>query len=107
MNAVEFIQSSVQWLHRSLVEDMKALSQEHLAWRPQPGANPIGHIFLHYIRSEDTLIHGMQGLPSLWDTKELHEKSGSAVTDMGFPTGEEEADITASLPLVDSLAYAQ
>ena len=107
MNAVEFIQNSVPGLHWSLMEDMKDLSQEHLAWRPQPGANPIGHIFLHYIRTEDTYVHRMQGLPSLSDTEKWREKFGIAFTDGGFPIGEEEADIAPSLPLADTLAYAQ
>jgi len=88
------------------MEDMKDLRQEHLEWRPQTGANPIGQIFLHYMRSEDTLVHRMQGLPSLWDTEKWHEKFSIAFTDRGFPVGE-DAEIAANLPLADSLAYAQ
>ena len=107
MNAVEFIQNSVQGLHWSLMEDMKDLSQEHLGWRPQSGANPISHIFIHYMRTEDILIHRMQGMPSLWDTEKWHLKFGVAFTDRCFPTGEDEADIAPSLPLAVTLAYAQ
>ncbi len=107
MKAVEFIQASVQGLHQTLIEDMKELTQEQLAWRPQPGANPIGAIFLHYIRTEDAFVQRMRGLPPLWDAVKWDEKSGIALPSFRLSPGEEEADMAASLPLAESLVYAR
>ena len=107
MNAVEFIQASVQGLHQTLVEDMRGLTQEHLAWRPQPGANPIGAIFLHYMRTEDAYVQRMRGLPPIWDAEKWDEKSGIALPSFRLSPGDDEADMAARLPLADSLAYAQ
>ncbi len=107
MKAVEFIQASVQGLHQTLIEDMKELTQEQLAWRPQPGANPIGAIFLHYIRTEDAFVQRMRGLPPLWDAEKWDEKSGIALPSFRLSPGEEEADMAASLPLAESLVYAR
>ena len=107
MNAVEFLQASVQGLHQTLIDDMRDLTQEHLVWRPQPDANPIGAIFLHYLRTEDAYVQRMQGLDPLWDTETWGEKSGMATLNWRLSPGEEEADMAASLPLADSLAYAR
>jgi hypothetical protein len=102
MNAAEFIQSSVRGLHEALLADMTNLSQEHLGWSPQPGANPIGYIFLHYMRTEDGQIHRMQGQPSLWDAAGWYQRLGLTQS-----LNEGEIDNAARAPLADSLAYAQ
>ena len=109
MNAKEFIQSSIQGLHETPIEDMdmKDLSPKQMAWRPQPGANPIGHIFLHYMRTEDTLVRRIAGCPSLWDTEKRFEKCNTAFGSIGVSASERRAELPARLPLADSLAYAQ
>ena len=102
MNAVEFIRSSVQGLHEALLVDMTDLSQDHIRWSPQPGANPIGYIFLHYMRTEDGQIHRMQGQPSLWDAAGGDQRAGFTQR-----LNEGEIGNAARAPLADSLAYAQ
>ena len=102
MNTVDFIQGSVHALHQALLEDMHGLSEDHLAWRPQIGANPIGYIFLHYVRTEDASVQGLQGLPILWDA----EKFSQALSDVGRSVGGDTIDNAARIPLADSLAYA-
>ena len=126
MNAAEFVRSSVQALHQSLLEDMKDLSPHHLEWRPQPAANPIGYIFLHYIHTEDAQVHNIQGCPSIWEVEKWQERFGLAagfgLSDSGagvvglyrnppdntvMLSGEEGIVRAAQIPLAESLAYAQ
>ena len=102
MRAVEFIRSSVQGLHDALLADMKDLSQEHLRWSPQPGANPIGYIFLHYMLTEDGQVQRMQGKPSLWEADRWYQRLGVAQS-----LSEGEMAKAARIPLADSLSYAQ
>jgi len=102
MRAVEFIRSSVQGLHDVLLADMKDLSQEHLRWSPQPGANPIGYIFLHYMHTEDGQVQRMQGKPSLWEADQWYQRLGVAQS-----LSEGEMAKAARIPLADSLSYAQ
>jgi hypothetical protein len=107
MNAVEFIKESVQGLHKTLIDDMQPLTQELVTWRPQPGANPIGAIFMHCIMTEDAYIRRIQGLPSIWESENWEEKSGIAPPNHRISPEDEEADRVASLPLVESLVYAR
>jgi len=102
MNAIEFIRSSVQGLHEALLADMTDLNQEHVRWSPQPGANPIGYIFLHYMRTEDGQIHRMQDQTSLWEADEWYQKLGLTQN-----LSEDEIDSAARAPLTECLAYAQ
>ncbi|MBI4336369.1 MAG: DinB family protein [Chloroflexi bacterium] len=107
MKATEFILSSVQGLHQVLLEDMRGLTQEHLAWRPQPGANPIGWTFLHYLRAEDSLVHRIQGRPPIWGAEEWQRAVDAAFLGPGHSAAAAEIDKPARVPLAASLAYAQ
>ncbi|MEE8442658.1 MAG: DinB family protein [Dehalococcoidia bacterium] len=106
MDAITFVRSSVQGLHQVMLEEMKVLTQEHLKWRPQPGANPIGYIFLHFMRTEDGLVNRMQGQPSIWEAEKWQERLNLAV-DFDRAIGEQGIDDASQVPLADAMAYAQ
>ena len=45
MNTVDFIRESVTALNSTIIDDVKELTPEQVAWKPVPKANPIGFIF--------------------------------------------------------------
>ena len=63
MNITEFVHESVTALNSTMIDDVKELTPEQLAWQPAPNANPIGFIFWHFMRVQDGMIHGFQGKP--------------------------------------------
>lgn len=107
MKAIEFIQSAVAELHGAMIEDVKVLSQEHLAWKPAPKANPIGFLFWHYMRTEDNMIQGLQGKPSIWESDKWFEKLGMDAKAQGTGFQEPEVEKVAALPLSELMAYAE
>ena len=103
MNAMEFVQASILGLHNTLLEDMKDLSQEVLEWRPQEDANPIGSIFIHYMKTEDNVVHRLQNESPIWESDEWREKL--ATNDLSNTLNEHGHP--RLLPLSPSLSYAQ
>ena len=76
MNGAEFVRTIIGEMHGAMIADIKDLTPEHLTWKPAPGANPIGFLFWHYVRTEDNIVHGLIGKPSVWQAEEWHEKLG-------------------------------
>jgi len=106
MNAVQFIQSMVNTMHRALLDDVKGLTPEHLKWKPAPKANPIGFLCWHIVRVEDQMVSGWQRKTPTWEEDKWYEKLG--LDAKGFGTGfqEPEVDRVALLPLNEVTAYA-
>ena len=69
----QFISKSIKGLHQTLFNDINGLTEENLGWTPNKDANPIGFIFLHFIRTEDNLVNGIEGKPSIWNSTEFKE----------------------------------
>jgi len=107
MNAVEFIQTTVLELHATMIDDVRVLNQENLAWKPAPKANPIGFLFWHFLRSEDNMVQGMQGKPSIWESEDWYQKMGLDAKAQGTGFQELEVEQVAALCLPDLLAYAE
>lgn len=107
MALAEFIQDAVAELHGAMIEDVKVLTQEHLAWKPAPKANPIGFLFWHYIRTEDNMLQGFQGKPSIWESEKWYEKLGMDDKAQGTGFQESEVDKVAALPLSEIMTYAE
>ena len=107
MNAVEFIHTMVSEMHNAMIEDVKVLNQEQLAWKPAPNTNPIGFLFWHEIRTEDNMIHGLQGKPTIWESEKWHEKLEMDATAQGTGFQEPDVDKVAALPLAEVMAYAE
>ncbi len=111
MTVVEYIQKSIADLNSTIIEDVKALTPEQLAWKPAPGANPIGFIFWHFMRSQDDIISGLQKKPLVWDSERWHQKLGMEKLGIDPKAGgggfkEPEVDKVATLPLAEVLKYA-
>jgi len=94
-------------MHGALMDDVKDLTAEHLAWKPAPGANPIGFLFWHFIRTEDNIVHGLLGQPSIWEGQKWGEKLGMDAKAQGTGFQEPEVDKAAALPLAEVMAYAE
>jgi len=107
MNAVEFIHTMVSEMHNAMIEDVKVLNQEQLVWKPAPNTNPIGFLFWHEIRTEDNMIHGLQGKPTIWESEKWYEKLGMDATAQGTGFQEPDVDKVAALSLAEVMAYAE
>lgn len=107
MNAVEFIQSAITELNSAMIDDVKVLTQEQLAWKPAPKANPIGFLFWHFMRAEDNFTHSFQGTPSIWESENWCQKLGMEAKEWGFGFEEPGVDKVAALPLSGVMAYAE
>jgi len=105
VNCIEFIQAAITEFHRSIVTEVKDLTPEHLAWKPADGANPIGFIFWHITRTEDTIIHRFLGKPAIWESENWQEKTGMPAPPKGHPP--EEIEKAGALPLAQVMAYAE
>ncbi len=107
MNGAELMQAIVNEMHGAMVADVKDLTQEQVTWKPAPGANPIGFIFWHYVRTEDNIIHSMIDKPAVWETEQWYDKLGLDAKAQGTGFQEPDVDRAASLPLIETLAYAE
>jgi len=107
MNAVEFIHATVSEFHGAMIEDVKVLNAEQLAWKPAPNTNPIGFLFWHLIRTEDNMINGIQGKPTIWESEKWNEKLGMDARAQGTGFQEPDVDKVAALPLSEVMAYVE
>jgi len=107
MNGADLMKTIITEMNGVLLGDVKDLTPEHLVWKPGPGANPIGFLFWHTIRTEDNIVHGLQGGTPVWEREKWNEKLGmdSGAQGTGFEEG--EADKAAALPLAELMAYAE
>ena len=107
MNGAEFVQTIIGEMHGAMMADVKDLTQEHLAWKPAPGANPIGFLFWHYVRTEDNMLHGLMGKPPVWQAEKWDEKLGMDAQAQGTGFQEPDVDKVAALPWSEVIAYAE
>jgi hypothetical protein len=107
MTVVEFIRRSISDINNTIIDDVKALTPQQLAWKPAPKANPIGFIFWHFIRHEDETISSLQKKPSVWESEKWYQKLGMDPKAQGTGFKEPEVDKVATLPLADLLKYTE
>ena len=107
MTGTEFVRSAVDELHRAMLDDMRPLTKENLAWKPAPKANPIGFLFWHFMRTEDNNIQRLQGKPSIWESEGYHQNLGLDARAQGTGFTETDADRISRVPLDQMLAYAE
>ena len=107
MNGVEFVRAIIGEMHGAMMADVRDLTQEHLAWKPAPGANPIGFLFWHYVRTEDNMLHGLMGKPSVWQAEKWGEKLDMDPQVQGTGFQEPDVDRAAALSLSEVIAYAE
>ena len=107
MNGAELIKIMITEMNGVMIADVKELTPEQLAWKPKPGANPIGFLFWHTIRTEDNIVHGLLGKKPIWESEKYNEKLGMDSNAQGTGFQENEADKVAALPLAGMMAYAE
>jgi hypothetical protein len=107
MNGAEFVRTIIEEMHGAMMADVKDLTQEQLALKPTPSANPIGFLFWHYVRTEDNMIHTLIGKPPVWQADKWCEKLGMDPDAQGTGFQEPDVDKVASLPLSEMLTYAE
>ena len=75
MELVNFIQAAIDRVSQANTRVINGLSQEEVAWQPNPEANSIGLILLHATRSEDIFVQNrIRGKPQVWETGKWCEK---------------------------------
>ena len=99
----QFISKSVKGLHQTLFNDMNGLTKENLVWAPNKDANPIGFIFLHFLRTEDNLVNDIKGEPSIWDSTKFREDLPDFGRSDKFST--EVIKFLSQIPLKEVLLY--
>jgi hypothetical protein len=107
MNCVEFIRGAVEQVDCAFIAEVKVLTRQEFEWKPGPGANPIGFLFWHYMRSEDDMIQGFRKKSAIWESDEWFKKLGMDPFENGHGFKQAEAAKVAALPLPELLAYSE
>lgn len=107
MNGSEVMRTIITEMHGAMLADVRDLTPEQVTWKPAPGANPIGFLFWHYVRTEDNMIHAMMDKPAVWESEQWYERLGLDSQAQGTGFAEPDVDRAASLPLADMLAYSE
>ncbi|MDP2919170.1 MAG: DinB family protein [Dehalococcoidia bacterium] len=107
MKAIPFIQLTVNGMHTAMVNDVKALTKEQLAWKPAPKTNPVGFLFWHTVRVEDTMVSNWTKKTSVWEEDRWFEKLGLDAKVYGTGFQEPDVDKAAQLPIDQVIAYAE
>ncbi|GEM_PF-1498003 len=67
MDVREYVIASLARVRNATLATIKDLSQEELAWRPAPFANPIGFLLFHTFRTQDRLtFNGLVTAEEVW-----------------------------------------
>ena len=107
MNAIQFIRSAVEDLHKGFRVEVEPLTLEQMLYKPLDKANTIAFLLWHSTRSEDVYIHQRigGGLP-LWETEGWHQRFGLDASQGGTGfTDEQVENFTPSKE--DLLAYCE
>jgi len=107
VNTVDFIRESVTAQNSTIIDDVKELTPEQVAWKPVPKANPIGFIFWHCLRAQDNIIDGFQEKPSIWESNKWHKKLDMDAKASGQGFDEAQVDRVAALPISELIEYAE
>ena len=107
MEMNELIQNGLENSKSVIDRTLDGLTPAELKWRPRPDANSIGLILFHCIRSEDRLIHILQGKPQLWESEKLYQKFNKTIEDGGAHYTAEQVAAFVVPDVKDLLAYSE
>jgi hypothetical protein len=108
MNLNEFIEDALNKEQEFLMEAVRDLTPQELAWRAGPEANPIGWILWHMFRVEDMWIQFyIQSELEIWERDGWHQKFGLPTRDNGFGHTPEQVAGFPTLDLSELLKYGQ
>ena len=84
MNAIQFIQSSLFEVFRSLLAESAPLETDELLYRPAPGANSIAFLVWHFPRIADNAFNrSVNGSTPVWERDKWYEKFEMEITASG------------------------
>ncbi|MFB3118990.1 MAG: DinB family protein [Stenotrophomonas maltophilia] len=108
MTLNEFIEDAFDKEHGFLMDAVRDLTPEELAWRPGQEANPMGWILWHMLRVEDMWFQFfIQRQPEIWERDGYHEKFGLPTRDNGFGHSQEQVDNFPVLDLAELMRYGE
>lgn len=108
MTLNEFIEDALNKEHEFLMEAVRDLTPEELAWRAGPEANPIIWILWHMVRVEDMWLQFfIQRRLEIWERDGWHEKFGLPTRDNGFGHTKEQVASFPALDLAELLKYGE
>ena len=107
MEMNELIQNGLENSKSVIDRTLDGLTPAELKWQPRPDANSIGLILFHCIRSEDRLIHILQGKPQLWESEKLYQKFNKTIEDGGAHYTAEQVAAFVVPDVKDLLAYSE
>ena len=106
MEAIQVIADLMQVTRQATLRVIDGLTQEEAKWRPAYGANPIGFILWHMVRTQDGFFHrGITPGTQLWEKSGWHERFGLPLGDTGNSYTAEQVESFQVPPLDDLLAY--
>jgi hypothetical protein len=107
METKEYILMQFEILKSGVDRTITGLTQQEISWRPSCGCNPIGLIFFHVIKIEDSSFQSLQGKNALWETEKWYVKLNLPVTERGSHYTSIEQINNFQVPrLEDLLAYS-
>lgn len=104
----DFVRRSFELQGKDLLENVRDLTADDLAWRPAPHANPIGFILWHMLRVEDGWVQRVaQRKPHLWISDGWARRCGMPedMRDLGFNYTLEQVAAFKTPPLDVLLGY--
>ena len=100
MSFVEFLQGSLQDLHRGYRDALDGITPEQFHHRPGGRANHMAFTYWHYVRTQDNLIRFvLQRRPTLWMEGGWHERFGLDAKHQGTGYTLEQAEAVRILSL--------
>lgn len=91
MESKELLIDAYSHIRRIVHQAADGLSQEQLAYRPEPGSNSISWLVWHLTRIEDSHLAPVTRLEEAWLTEEWSERFGlPGSTSIGFGDGPDE-----------------
>jgi uncharacterized damage-inducible protein DinB len=107
MEMKDLVQNGFDNVKRTLDRTLDGLTAEELKWQPKPDANSIGLILFHMLRTEDSMVHRMQGKPQIWETEKWYQKFNKTIEDGGAHYTAEQVAAFVVPDVKDLLAYSE
>src|SRR6476620_3566718 len=92
MTPTELLKDAFTRILESAERVVDGLSEDQLAARPGPDANPIGWLVWHLARVQDDHVADVAGIEQVWTARGFHEKFGLPfdASDIGYGHSSEQ-----------------
>lgn len=102
MSFLDFLQGSLQDLHRGYRQALEGITLDRFHHRPGGRANHMAFTYWHYVRTQDNLIRFvLQRRPTLWIEGGWHERFGLDAKHQGTGYTPEQAE-AVRIPSLDA-----